>query len=66
MFLSFFGLPMQHQVTPKKILNVRFLGSFSVLYQGGAPNTPLRVANPQAADRPAGGWSPKERIVMTP
>jgi hypothetical protein len=35
LFLSFFLLPMEHQVTPKKILDVRFLGSFYVLYQGG-------------------------------
>jgi hypothetical protein len=26
----------------------------------------LRVANPRAADRPAGGWPPEGRIVMTP
>jgi hypothetical protein len=25
----------------------------------------LRVANPRAADRPAGGWPPEWRIVMT-
>jgi hypothetical protein len=24
----------------------------------------LKVANPQAADRPAGGWPPKARIIM--
>ena len=26
----------------------------------------LRVANPRAADRLAGGWPPERRIVMTP
>jgi hypothetical protein len=26
----------------------------------------LRVANPWGANRPAGGWPPEERIVMTP
>jgi hypothetical protein len=26
----------------------------------------LRVANPRAADRPAGVWPPEERIIMTP
>jgi hypothetical protein len=26
----------------------------------------MRVANPQAADGPAGGWQPEGRIVMTP
>jgi hypothetical protein len=26
----------------------------------------LRVANPRAADRPAGGWPPEGRIIMTP
>jgi hypothetical protein len=26
----------------------------------------LRMANPRAADRPAGGWSPEGRVIMTP
>jgi hypothetical protein len=26
----------------------------------------LRMANPRVADRPAGGWLPEGRIVMTP
>jgi hypothetical protein len=26
----------------------------------------MRVANPRAADRPAGGWPPAGHIIMTP
>jgi deoxycytidine triphosphate deaminase len=36
---------MEHQVTPKKILDVRFLGSFSVLYQGGARHVTVDKEN---------------------
>jgi hypothetical protein len=32
---------MENQVTPKKILDVRFFGSFSVLYQGGGKHLPI-------------------------
>jgi hypothetical protein len=37
-----------------------------VLFAPKNTNYALQVARPRAVDRPAGGWPPAGRIVMTP
>ena len=46
---------MEHQVIPKKILDVRFLGSFSVLYQGGARHVTVDEKNEEEEEEEGKG-----------
>jgi hypothetical protein len=57
---------MSHHVILFPVFFCPFLCSFFFFLITKNTNYVLRAARPQAADRPAGGWPPAGRIIMTP